>query len=200
MSFASIEVIQFSLVDIVSGLNGNLPILNVGVTLYAILSVGTLLKLALFIYCRYVNVVLKSDMLEALAEDHFNDVPFNSAAIVTATIAYNTAVRVSPLFIGSFLSSILFVFTAYKKCSPSNIPSLPYLLSFPYCIPFIPPFPLFLPFLRPSFPSASRRGAILISLVIIVRWACIMSEQVKKIVGDTAPPDFIIKVHDGGEG
>ena len=134
--------------------------------------------------------------------DHFNDVLFNSAAILTAVIAYNTAVRVSPLFIGSFLSSILFyfVFTAYKKCSPSYIPSLPYLLSFPYCIPFIPPFPLFLPFLRPSFPSASRRGAILISLVIIVRWACIMSEQVKKIVGDTAPPDFIIKVHEGGDG
>ena len=74
-SFASIEVIQFSIVDIVSGLNDNLPILNVGVTLYAILSVGTLLKLAMFIYCRYVNVVLKSDMLEALATDHFNDVP-----------------------------------------------------------------------------------------------------------------------------
>ena len=196
MSFASIEVIQFSLVDIVSGLNGNLPILNVGVTLYAILSVGTLLKLALFIYCRYVNVVLKSDMLEALAEDHFNDVLSNSAAIVTAAIAYNTTVRVSPLFIGSFLSPILFVFTAYKEFGPSYTPSLPYLLSFPYCIPFVPPFPLFLPFLRPSFPSVSRRDAILISLVIIVRWACIMGGQVKKIVGHTAPPDFIIKVRD----
>jgi divalent metal cation (Fe/Co/Zn/Cd) transporter len=37
-------------------------------------------------------------------------------------------------------------------------------------------------------------GAILISLVIIYRWGNIMSEQVKKIVGHTAPPDFIIKV------
>lgn len=110
MSFASIEVIQFSIVDIVSGLNGNLPVLNVGVTLYAIFSVGALLKLAMLIYCRYMNVVLKSDMLEAPAEDHFNDVSFNSTAIVTAAIAYNTAVRVSPLFIGSFLSSILFYF------------------------------------------------------------------------------------------
>ena len=75
MSFASIEVIQFSIVDIVSGLNCKLPVLNVSVTLYAIFSVGALLKLAMFIYCRYVNVVLKSDMLEALAKDHFNDVP-----------------------------------------------------------------------------------------------------------------------------
>ena len=40
----------------------------------------------------------------------------------------------------------------------------------------------------------------MISLVILVRWACIMSEQVKKIVGHTAPPDFIIKVHEGGDG
>ena len=37
-------------------------------------------------------------------------------------------------------------------------------------------------------------GAIIISIVIIIRWAGIMSEQVKKIVGHTAPPDFIIKV------
>lgn len=34
----------------------------------------------------------------------------------------------------------------------------------------------------------------MISLVIITRWASIMSEQVKKIVGHTAPPDFIFKV------
>ena len=93
MSFASLEVIQFSLADIVSGLNGTLPQLEVGITLYAILCVGTALKLALFIYCRYVNLTLKSDMLDALAEDHFNDVLSNSAAMITAAIAYNTSVR-----------------------------------------------------------------------------------------------------------
>ena len=97
MSFASIEVIQFSLVDIVSGLNGQLPALEVGITLYVILIVGTLLKLILFIYCRYVNILLKSDMLDALAEDHFNDVISNSAAIVTAAIAYNTTVKLLSL-------------------------------------------------------------------------------------------------------
>lgn len=94
MSFASIEVIQFSLVDIFSGLNGNLPNLEVGPILYIILCIGTALKLALFIYCRYVNAKLKSDMLDALAEDHINDVISNSAAIITAAIAYNTAVGV----------------------------------------------------------------------------------------------------------
>ena len=93
MSFASLEVIQFSLADIVSGLNGTLPQLEVGITLYVILCVGTALKLALFIYCRYVNLTLKSDMLDALAEDHFNDVLSNSAAMITAAIAYNTSVN-----------------------------------------------------------------------------------------------------------
>lgn len=34
-------------------------------------------------------------------------------------------------------------------------------------------------------------GAILISLVIIYRWIGIINEQVKKIVGHTAPQEFI---------
>jgi len=37
-------------------------------------------------------------------------------------------------------------------------------------------------------------GAILISLVIIYRWVDIINEQVKKIVGHTAPQDYIEKV------
>ena len=37
-------------------------------------------------------------------------------------------------------------------------------------------------------------GAILISLVIIYRWVAIINEQVKKIVGYTAPPEFIEQV------
>lgn len=37
-------------------------------------------------------------------------------------------------------------------------------------------------------------GAILISVVIIYRWYDIISEQVKKIVGHTAPPEFIESV------
>jgi hypothetical protein len=36
---------------------------------------------------------------------------------------------------------------------------------------------------------------VLISLVIIYRWVDIISEQVKKIVGHTAPPEYIEKVH-----
>ncbi len=78
---------------------------------------------------------LKSDMLGALAEDHFNDVLSNSAAIITASIAFNT--------------------TAW--------------------------------WLDPV-------GAIGISLLIIYRWGGVMAEQVRKIIGYTAPPEYIQKV------
>ena len=37
-------------------------------------------------------------------------------------------------------------------------------------------------------------GAILISVVIIYRWYSVMSDQVKKMVGHTAPPEFIDQV------
>jgi hypothetical protein len=91
MSFASIEVIQFSTVDIINGINGNKPHLEVGMVLYVILFIGIIMKLALFIYCRYVNLTAKNDMLEALAEDHFNDVISNFGAVVTAAIAFETS-------------------------------------------------------------------------------------------------------------
>lgn len=34
-------------------------------------------------------------------------------------------------------------------------------------------------------------GAVLISLVIISRWVDVMKEQIRKIVGHTAPPEFV---------
>ena len=38
-------------------------------------------------------------------------------------------------------------------------------------------------------------GAILISLAIIVRWMYVMAEQVRKVVGHTAPPEFIALIN-----
>ncbi len=125
-------VIQFSIVDLVNGFSGKLPYLNVEMDLYLVLGIGTILKLFLWIYCQNVGRRLKSDMIHALAEDHFNDVLSNSAAIITASVAYNTtAWWVDPI------------------------------------------------------------GAIVISLLIIGRWGSIMNEQIKKIVGFTAPPEYI---------
>eukprot|EP00595_Chromulina_sp_UTEXLB2642_P003164 CAMPEP_0196766668 /NCGR_PEP_ID=MMETSP1095-20130614/28409_1 /TAXON_ID=96789 ORGANISM="Chromulina nebulosa, Strain UTEXLB2642" /NCGR_SAMPLE_ID=MMETSP1095 /ASSEMBLY_ACC=CAM_ASM_000446 /LENGTH=256 /DNA_ID=CAMNT_0042130033 /DNA_START=327 /DNA_END=1095 /DNA_ORIENTATION=+ len=135
---ASVEIIQFSIVDIVSGVNGDIPKLNVGVDSYVILSIGIFLKFFLFIYCRWANVFLKTDTLEALAEDHLNDVWSNTGAIITVAIAHS-------------IKSVWFL---------------------------------------------DPVGAILISLVIIGRWILIMLEQVKKIVGHTAPPEFIEQVEE----
>jgi divalent metal cation (Fe/Co/Zn/Cd) transporter len=89
MCMASVEVIQFSIVDLYNGFSGQIPKLEVGLEMYCILGVGIALKVFLYVYCVWAKTILKSDMLEALAEDHFNDVISNSVAIVTAAIAFH---------------------------------------------------------------------------------------------------------------
>jgi divalent metal cation (Fe/Co/Zn/Cd) transporter len=88
-----------------------------------------------WLYCLYVNKLKKSDTIEALAEDHFNDVISNIGALITAAIAVHT----------------------------------PYWWSDPI-------------------------GAIVMSIVIVIRWLYIIHDQVRKIVGYTAPPEFINEV------
>jgi cation diffusion facilitator family transporter len=135
MIMASVEVIQFSIQDLISGFEGQIPFLDVGVELFAIMGVGIGLKLVLYLYCQWAKDIVRSDIIGALAEDHLNDVFSNIAAVVTAAIAMNTvAWWTDPV------------------------------------------------------------GAILISLVIIVRWSYIIKEQIRKIVGHTAPPEFIQQV------
>lgn len=136
MIMASIEVIQFSIVDIISGVNGSLPNLLVDKYLYIILGIGIFLKLVIYLYSKWVTLFISTDSLEALIEDHFNDLISNSAAIVTASFAFH--------------------FRNVWWLDPV--------------------------------------GAIVISLVIIGRWMQLMSEQVKKIVGHTAPQKFIQQV------
>jgi divalent metal cation (Fe/Co/Zn/Cd) transporter len=135
MIFLFIEVIQFSMVDIINCINGHSLPLKLDSLLYTVIVIGIIIKLSLFIICSYINLTARNDMLVALAEDHFNDILSNSGAIITASIAYNT--------------------TAW--------------------------------WLDPG-------GAILISIIIISRWVWIITDQVKKVLGRTAPPDFIIKI------
>eukprot|EP01032_Pedospumella_encystans_P013588 gene13588-15635_t len=115
-----------------NGIYGDIPVIDLTPVLYVILGVGIVLKFVLWVYCLRLNKTLKSDTVTALAEDHFNDVLSNTAALITASIAFHT----------------------------------PYWWMDPL-------------------------GAILISLVIIYRWVDIINEQVKKIVGHTAPSDYI---------
>ena len=136
-SFASIEVVQFSCVDLYKGLRGTPPELEFGPTLYVLLSAGIVLKFALWIICRAAAVGQASDMLGALAEDHINDVWSNVAAVVTGSLASR--------------------FHAVWWLDPV--------------------------------------AGIVISLLIIWRWAGVTLEQVKKIAGHTAPPDFVARVN-----
>lgn len=131
-------MVQYSATDLYEGFyHHSFPTLEVNFYLYAILGVGILLKFVLWVYCVRLNAVAKSDMLDALAEDHLNDVLSNTAAMITASVAYNT--------------------TAW--------------------------------WVDPA-------GAIFISVIIISRWISIIYEQIKKVVGHTAPQSFIQQVYE----
>eukprot|EP00953_Heterococcus_sp_UTEX-ZZ885_P034099 17686-Heterococcus_DN1.PRE.2 len=83
MSISSLEVIQFSCTDLYDGFkHGNFPEIEVNLGFYLILGGGTVAKLYLWQLCRKAEP--KSDSLDALAEDHLNDVASNVAAIFTA--------------------------------------------------------------------------------------------------------------------
>ena len=138
MTITSVEVIQYSSIDISDGVKGDIPQVEASVTVIVILSLCIFLKVVLYVYCTWAQKILESDILGALAEDHINDVFSNLAAIISVLVA-------------------------------ANISSLWW------------------------FDPA---GAILISLIIIYRWMWIIWEQVKKIVGYTAPPEFIEQVED----
>lgn len=138
MIFASVEVIQFSIVDIIDGCNGKLSSIVINSTVYSILAIGIGLKVLLYLYCVWANVTLRDDQISALAEDHLNDVWSNTTAIIAISIAYN-------------------VHNAW--------------------------------WVDPA-------AAILVSLIIIIRWCYMMEEQIRKIVGYTAPQEFIEQVED----
>ena len=99
MIVASVEVIQDAATTLDSGLMGDIPVIPPGIIVYIILGIGVVMKLVLCIYCQIANKgpdgKPKSDMLNALAEDHLNDVFSNVAAMTTMAIAQNITVVVS---------------------------------------------------------------------------------------------------------
>lgn len=64
---------------------GQLPPLDMGLLMYAILGAATAIKIALFIYCFALKN--QSDSMLALAEDHSNDVVSNLGAIAFGAVA-----------------------------------------------------------------------------------------------------------------
>jgi len=141
MAFANIEVIQYSIATLVDGVNGDIPSFDTYWYTYTILGIGILMKFLLWRYCTWAqnSLHLSSDMLDALAEDHLNDVMSNSVAVITLAIAAEV----------------------------DHDPNL-------------------------WWVDAS--GAILISSVIVIRWWNVGMEQVNKLIGLTAPPEFIEQV------
>ncbi|CAM9139076.1 unnamed protein product [Phaeothamnion confervicola] len=87
MTLAAVEVIQFSAIDLINGFNGDIPELSVGPVMYGVLGGGTAAKLGLYMLCQAINAKRSSDTIQALAEDHINDVWSNAAAIAASAIA-----------------------------------------------------------------------------------------------------------------
>lgn len=133
MIVISIEIVQESAIAIDDGFRGIYSRFSFGPIDLTILVIGIALKFILWLYCGWANKYLRSDAIEALTEDHFNDLLSNTAAITAAIIAAHVT--------GTW---------------------------------WVDPF-----------------GAILLMLFIAWRWGCIIYEQMKKIVGHTAPEEFI---------
>lgn len=164
MSVASLEVIQYSIIDIWHGVNGDEPIILVDFHLYVILGIGILLKLILYLYCNWaVNLIRESsvsgtDMLNALAEDHLNGKKIY--LFINLLLKYIIIINID------VWSNTVALITASIACNVANN----------------------------SAWWVDPAGAILISVAIIYRWISIMQEQIQKVVGHTAPPEFIEKI------
>lgn len=132
MSVASFAVIETAAMDLWRAFaSGILPDAEFGLVMYIVLATATALKLVCWAYCRVF--ASRSDSMQALAEDHINDVMSNLAAVGAALIAG----------------------------------------------------------LAPGAWWADPVGAIIISIWIVWRWYEIAAQQVDKIVGRSAPEEFI---------
>jgi cation diffusion facilitator family transporter len=89
MIMASVEVIQFSIMDLWRGTHGDLPRLHVDAAMFTILGLGIAVKAVLWVVCRAAAAQNAggAGTLEALAEDHLNDVWSNAGAVITGAIA-----------------------------------------------------------------------------------------------------------------
>ncbi|PRW57612.1 CDF membrane isoform A [Chlorella sorokiniana] len=135
MSMASLEVVQFSALDLYNGwAKGERPSLELGPAMFAILLLGSAMKLSLYWYCNWLKG--SSDSMGALAEDHINDVASNLGALLAAVVV---------------------------KAWPEGW-------------------------------WVDGAAAIVIALVIMLRWSMITYSQVLKIVGQAAPEAFTRQV------
>jgi len=85
MSVASAKVIQACVIELKTGIEDHIyAYIELGLWPIAILVFGTFAKLALYLYCAPLQQY--SDSVQALTEDHLNDIMSNSVSMVAALI------------------------------------------------------------------------------------------------------------------
>jgi cation diffusion facilitator family transporter len=86
MGIASAQVIIESSSTLYDGLVlGELPVIDASLVMYLVLGSATVLKAVCYAICQVL--ASRSDSMEALAEDHLNDIMSNIAAAATAALA-----------------------------------------------------------------------------------------------------------------
>merc|ERR1712224_137937 len=82
MGMAALEVVQSSIKALIEGFNGSLPSIDMSLLTISILCVAIVLKLLLWYLCgRYAKF---SPSMDALAQDHRNDVFSNAVAVISS--------------------------------------------------------------------------------------------------------------------
>lgn len=132
MSLASAAVIEFSIADLIAGFRGTPPELDIDLAMYVLLGLAVGAKVGLYAVCAALAKV--SDVANALAVDHRNDVVSNSVALAAAALAANFGSRLW---------------------------------------------------------WADAAGAVVVSLYIIYAWMGLAGEQIARMVGLSAPEEFI---------
>ena len=101
MSTLALQLVVESVKKIIDGLSGNTNFLRFDLFTYVSVGIAFVLKLLLLIYCK-----LHSDLesVKVLAQDHLNDVMFNTTAVAMAVVASLTYWWIDP--IGAILIAI----------------------------------------------------------------------------------------------
>lgn len=162
---AAVEVVQYSVIDLVAGLRGHPQRIEVTPTLYVVLSVGTAAKVALYLLCRAARAAKASDTLGALAEDHLSAFCRASRKRELSRSLALSVSRLKHALADDVWSNTATIFSAVMAAK-----------------------------VRGAW-WVDPAGGIAISALIIARWAAVTWEQTKKLTGHTAPPEFVARVN-----
>jgi divalent metal cation (Fe/Co/Zn/Cd) transporter len=84
MAMAAVQILQQSVSRILSGVTGVPSEVNLGTMSIILLCSVASIKLALFLFCRAVSKTGNFPSVEALAQDHLNDVTLDSVSLIAA--------------------------------------------------------------------------------------------------------------------